>query len=265
MRVLLALAAASAALAFGCGGRVGAASTSQAVSGDAGAQPPRPPPLPDAAPDAPPDPAPTPFDAGGTSPPPAEAGACAPGDVADFAPDWRPPPNSFTGDCSAAQLQSAVDACFGEKATPGSCAAWRATGDADGCIECLISPSVSRTWAPIVSTLGELELFNVGGCVALADPTQLACAQAVQAALQCEMNACFGLCRLPDSGEPAAVQGALGGCFQAAGAAGCTAYASAASACVADAGTVSFCYQAPQDDTALVQLLGVACGPADGG
>jgi hypothetical protein len=158
-----------------------------------------------------------------------------------------------------------VDVCFGANATVRACNAWRAEGIADACIACLLSPAASRVWAPIITTLGNVELFNIGGCIALADPTQLACAQAVQAAFECEMAACFSLCALPDSGQPVATLGALDGCFQAAASAGCAAYATSAQACTEDAGATSFCYRAPQDDSALVELFGLACGQVDGG
>jgi hypothetical protein len=260
MRVLPAVALASVIAAAGCGGKFGANEAPLAVRDAAAApEPPPPPPAPPI-----PDPAPTPFDAGGGGASDS-AVQCQPGEVSSFAPEWRPPAGVLAGACSAAQLDMAADACFGAKATVEACDAWRASGSADGCLACLLSPAASRVWAPIITTLGNVELFNVGGCIVLADPTQLGCAQAVQAVFECDMAACFSLCALPDSGQPFATQEALDGCFKAAESSGCTAYAKSAAACVGDAGTASFCYRATQDDGALVQLLGLACGQGDGG
>jgi hypothetical protein len=264
--VLWLLALGGAAAATSCGGKVGTNARALSASPDGGAS--------DAGDDASydatgdagpteviPNPPPTPFPSDAADAPPV---VCSPGEVSNFIPEWRPPPQGLAGACTPGNIEMAAKACFGSGASLEACNAWQKASGAGACFACLMSPAASYLWSPIINMV-DVELFNLAACVALADPAGVDCAQAVQAAFQCEMESCLTLCPIPGSGGPSATQDALGACFAAAGSSWCAPYASAAAACEADAGAAAFCYTAPADDAALVQLLGVACGQPDGG
>jgi hypothetical protein len=266
MRALLVSAAVSAVIMSGCSGRLADGET----LGPSPSRGPAPVRLPAATPPAqgePPDnppTTPTPFDAGGAP----QAQSCVPGDVPTFAPLWRPPPGPQVGACTSTQVSAALAACFSAGSTGQDCQSWAQAGaEAAACLDCLVGPVTSRAWGPVVyvNDLGGAAFANVGGCVALADPTQTPCGQAIQAAFECEMAACLALCPMPQTASQMTTD-ALTACFRAADGAGCSSYAAAASACVANTGPASaFCFQAGQDQGALEQALNLSCGQSGGG
>jgi len=113
---------------------------------------------------------------------------------------------------------------------------------------------------------GGVELFfNLGGCIDLADPSQLDCAKATEAKLQCELAACVGPCGLPSNGDTKANEA----CYAAADESVCASYVKGLSVCeAADAAMnpAAFCYQAVHLQDPLLEYLTLVCGAApDGG
>ncbi len=231
---------------------------------------------------------PPPQDSGAPLPPP----PCGPSDVSMLMPSWKPPVGPNAGACSDAQLTSLVASCFTKTSSFAMCNAWLHDPNNQTCFGCWQGPVSAAMWAPFVyaRTPGETDYVNIGGCVALADPAQLACGQAIQAEFECEMQACLNACPIPaepspsaDGGEggapdagtfdAAVVEGAvqnLYACFNYVDQTGCSRYVQAVAACapaLEDAGPAAFCFVANNDTNALKQLFTLACGgaPADGG
>ena len=182
------------------------------------------PPLPDAAPGAPEtgmaaeDSAAPAIDAGGT---------CAPEDVTTFVPMWHPPVGPFTGQCTDAQLDKVIAACFAKTATQTTCNAWLSAPSNMECEGCWLgqASSSSTNWAPFLyaDNPGTSYYINVPGCIALANPALVQCATSLQAVFSCDLAACLYNCPIPTTGTTAemAAVATLSKCFDAAGAAGC--------------------------------------------
>jgi hypothetical protein len=196
--------------------------------------------------------------------------SCTPGSIASFTPAYNLPVGPYTGACSPPQLEKAVSLCFGSMAQSGkNCDGWVNDTDNSGCVACALGPLTASTWSPILYADDGAELFlNVGGCVALADPSQLTCAEAFEYVTECEIAACQAACPIPTS-----TNRTLQSCVQAAdGDAGvCASYAQKASSCKAalqsDTSTspASFCVDnggLAMDTDALLRYLTLACGAA---
>jgi hypothetical protein len=222
---------------------------------------------------------------GGTSPPggaPNDAGsrresggntgndgaahACIPESVAGFTPTFNPPPGPHTSQCTASQLNELIATCFATDPMSGPCNQWLMTPSNAGCLSCWgwETPTTSSTWPPFVlaESNGGVELFfNLGGCIDLADPSQVDCAKANEAKLQCELAACVGSCGLPANGDTTANLG----CYKAADESVCANYVKGLSVCEpADAAMnpAAFCYQAQDLEEPLLEYLTLACGSA---
>ncbi len=186
------------------------------------------------------------------------------------------------GTCTDTQLNDLIAACFdSQQASAAACGAWEHDPANQACAACWLGPvTATKSWAPFLyaDNPGETDYINIGGCVALADPSNVTCGKAVQAELQCELKACLQQCTVPafsaDAGNASRVEdasSALYACYSAADQGGCQSYASAASACAAgieDGGTSAFCFAANKDSGSLLQLFQLACGTvqvADGG
>ncbi len=201
--------------------------------------------------------------------------ACGPADVSAFVPVWDPPVGPDEGACTDAQLAGLITACFAAFATSANCTAWEDEPANLGCLGCWSGPETASRWAPYlyVNNPGETDYLNIAGCVALADPSNLVCAESLQAALQCEFAACLGPCPVPNNATPdqtAAAEQALTSCYDRSDKGGCEALVNAASACaegLEDGGPAAFCFRAGQQTSALNQFFTLACGGVvlDGG
>jgi hypothetical protein len=201
--------------------------------------------------------------------------SCGPADVGAFAPTWDPPVGPHQGACSSAQLESLVSACFAAFATSANCTAWEEEPANLKCLGCWSGPVTASQWAPYlyVNNPGETDYVNVAGCVALADPGQIACAKSLEAALQCELDACLGPCPVPNSGTPDQTQvaeEALTSCYDRVDQGGCKAIVDRGTQCgqaLLDGGAASFCFQTGRQTGALLQFFALACGEVakDGG
>jgi hypothetical protein len=211
--------------------------------------------------------------------PPSDAGAydaakaaldasCTPGSLTSFMPAYNLPSGPFKGVCSASQLEDALSLCFGSGAKSGGyCDTWvNASKNAD-CVACALGPWTGSTWPPILYANNGAELFlNVGGCIALADPSQLTCAEAYEYDTECELAACQATCPVPTSDDSP-----FKSCVNAAdGDAGaCSSYAGKKASCAADlesntnTSPASFCVDnggLASDTDALLRYLTLACG-----
>jgi hypothetical protein len=257
-REAFAVAALGVALAsLGCGADAG---TTPNLSPDAST------PFPDASADDGPGPPPPPGDAG--PPPP----SCSPADVSSFTPTWKPPVGPYTGACTSVQLDKLITSCFDTSSTQAMCDTWVQNAANAACLTCWLGPMKADHWAPIVYTNnpGETDYVNFPGCVELADPQLIACAQAIEANITCDLQACLSNCPVPQ--DPASTMRsasitALNACFGVADLSGCTTFSDPANKCVGtlDGGTASFCLSASKDPMALRQFFGLACGAAPTG
>jgi hypothetical protein len=198
---------------------------------------------------------------------------CAPADVSDFKPTVRPPIGPYAGACTNMQLVELMDACFAALSTQEACSAWEADPGNAGCLGCWAGPETAATWAPylFLTNPGQSDYLNVSGCIALADPGEMACAETLQAALECEFASCIGSCPIPTMGSVASIQVAhnqLDDCYDNSDMAGCKTLVSSGNACaatVADSGA-AFCFVASMQVPALLQFFTLACGmPPDAG
>jgi hypothetical protein len=126
-----------------------------------------------------------------------DGAACAPQPGSGFVPKFVPPRPALSV-CSAAQIATYTENCFSGGDT-SVCAAFQDDPDNADCQECMISaPSTSdMVWGPILQIGGLIQL-NYGGCVALLDPCQQPCAEALEAVIECEQFACNSACAPPD-------------------------------------------------------------------
>jgi hypothetical protein len=191
--------------------------------------------------------------------------ACAPSRV-DSVLAFVPPPNR-AAKCTAGDLTQLRATCF-DPATSDrtACAAWGAGHP--GCFDCALSSEGDGEWGPLVAVDrgNEVDLSNVGGCIAVLSPANEACGEKVQAELQCILRAC-GRCEVApaaDYQERQADVESLNGCFDAALKGTCSSYAAASSACLSsvDPRVVATCQGADDSLDGLFAVLGVMCGDA---
>lgn len=164
---------------------------------------------------------------GGSSGGSFDAGACLPGDVTTYAPQYHPATGAFQGKCQDWEVQKFYDACLGAKATAYDCNTFRsADGGSADCAACLLTPDADSNYGPLIGH-GSFVTANVAGCIELTDATTtgLACAKAVQALAGCELLACEANCDVHDAPS----LDAYDACASTADQAGCVTYASASS------------------------------------
>jgi len=215
---------------------------------------------------------------GGESPP--AAVSCAPGALASFEPHFYGNVGPYAGACSDAQLDTMVAACFAASATKPACDSWVDDTANAGCLACWAGPTdgmggaTVTSWAPVLYTTngGQAVVINEGGCIALADPSALMCAQNTEYAFECDFAACESACPIPAMGDDTAMMTAtndLFDCFTVAESGGCASYAAQASTCESSLmnGPAGFCYTAAMVPDDLLKYLRLACGarPQDAG
>jgi len=213
------------------------------------------------------------------------AGSCSPGAISNFVAVWHPPVGPHAGACTDLQLDLLFTACFDATQSTAACNAWLTKADNAACESCWAGPVTATQWAPFVVSFnpGQNEYVNVGGCIALADPTQTQCAEALQSVLSCDLTACLSNCPIPTTGTAAEsdAAAALGACFDQANKGECAGLYPAPGLCdfsVGDSGAdaqadspASFCLVAGMNDAAgaiaLKKFFKLSCGFAgpDGG
>jgi hypothetical protein len=201
------------------------------------------------------------------------AGACEPVPLpSDFKTVYETPSGPYAGACTTDQLDKLVAACFGSMATTAACSAWLAASDNQACLGCWAGPAegAAGTWPPVIYAAngGQAIFVNVGGCIALADPLQIECAQKTEFALECALAVCVPYCPIPTMGSTKVAEKALDGCLETAGQGACSMFAQQAAACEtelsgspAEKSPAAFCYAAATSADALMEYLSLACGP----
>ena len=215
-----------------------------------------------------------PYPDAGASPDRSLDASCSPGTTTNFAPVFNLPVGPYAGACTTSQLEAVVSDCFASTAMSTDCNKWVDDAKNAACVACALGPLTAATWAPVLYADDGAELFlNLGGCVALADPSQLTCAEAFEYATECNVAACLTACPIPPSGSTTAFYGCLTAADEDGGA--CATYADKAVTCTAalnpDASTspASFCLgigsspdAGASPDDPLLRFLTLACGPA---
>lgn len=137
---------------------------------------------------------------GGAEPP---ATPCGPSSAAGWSPQWVPPTGAAQGQCTAQDLANLYAACFGSDATYDTCSAYQSSSPA--CASCVLSASTDASWGPVV-VFGDTTVVNQSGCLALVDPSAVACAESAQAQTECEHAVCDASCPVSDAASFAAWQ-----------------------------------------------------------
>ncbi len=214
---------------------------------------------------------------------------------------WTPTtPTAAAAVCTAMQNVGAAD-CFvaQDDAGIGLCltAVENPDGGLDPCGQCVFSQATASAWGAFVeikapTAIGAtatttLDLFNFGGCVALADKTAAgtACANALNQLNECEQASCLANCPVTSNTDTAGQNAIFGttsspGCLSDADNMVCLTYANTVNtACAAetnDAGTgaIDKCNTlitaanastTPATAAGLENYMGLFCGGADAG
>jgi hypothetical protein len=135
----------------------------------------------------------TPAPAHGGPACPTDGSACYPGDLTKFTSTWVPPVAGapYANQCTEQQITDAYTNCFGPGATISGCMQWE--GANAGCLHCMVTDSTAPRWGPVIFFLNgpnQLTALNIGGCIDLAEPCNLSCAEATLADLECVFAAC---------------------------------------------------------------------------
>jgi hypothetical protein len=215
----------------------------------------------------------SPAEAEASGPSQADAGdasslKCEPGSISGFKPTYRTPVGPYAEACTVAQVTDAVSSCFGPSSSVSACNAWVDASVNLGCLNCWSGSVTSPIWTPIIyATHGGQEVeIDIGGCVALADPSALSCAQSIEYIRQCELAACLPSCIIPADNDLTAISK----CSAEADMGSCSKYAEAAAVCESALATspAEFCLTAFMSSADLLEFFVLSCGPkssSDGG
>jgi hypothetical protein len=101
-----------------------------------------------------------------------------------------------------AQINAFLTDCASASASSTACSAWGNDPANNACATC-VAPAPSNTGAVLFDSNGQPFGLNLGGCIALADPTNgPACGMAVDLLFQCENAACdSAACMAAPSGD----------------------------------------------------------------
>jgi hypothetical protein len=104
---------------------------------------------------------------------------------------WSQPVGAHLHVCTATQIAGYYTQCQSSTATTTGCSAWDSANTA--CHSCLYSTYTASRWGALVAGPSGNAYVNVGGCIALAEPCNAACGQALAAVEGCDDVAC-GTC-----------------------------------------------------------------------
>jgi|HubBroStandDraft_2_1064218.scaffolds.fasta_scaffold16470_3 hypothetical protein len=115
--------------------------------------------------------------------------ACYPNDETSFSPTWVPPlPRGNR--CTATQIGDFYDLCLGPSASDSPCGTWTSDSANATCLGCLKTPNTASAYGVFIQYSGSVVELNEAGCVALAEPCNLKCAQTWLASIECREAAC---------------------------------------------------------------------------
>jgi hypothetical protein len=89
--------------------------------------------------------------------------------------------------CTSQQIAELYAACLGPAQTPAACNAWQAANAA--CLACIITDQSAPRWGAVLLA-GTTVQLNFATCIALAEPCNKPCSDAVMALFECEFAAC---------------------------------------------------------------------------
>jgi hypothetical protein len=194
--------------------------------------------------------------------PACDQGVCpSPASVAGFTPSWIPPTGAHQNLCTTAMLDAYYADCLDTDDTtmPGDCSAFGVDPAEQACEACLTSSFTDPTWGPLVAGVADVET-NTSGCIALLDPGAIPCAQALQAADECEHAACDQVCA---GGDPSGFDSWVT-CSSASNSCGCAPYFAATDCVKALAGAQSPaapCLVGQTFQDLYYSVAAVFCGP----
>jgi hypothetical protein len=122
--------------------------------------------------------------------------------VTAFSPQWVPPVAAapYAGQCTKAQIADAYANCFATGATIAGCMQWE--GANLDCLHCMVTDSTATRYGPVLFYLnGGLTVLNIADCIALAEPCNQPCAEAILADTECDFASCDGASS-PCTGSP---------------------------------------------------------------
>jgi hypothetical protein len=185
--------------------------------------------------------------------------ACYPHDETEFSPKWVPP-LPLGSRCTATQIDDFYNLCLGPMASDTPCGTW--TGDSANatCLGCLKTPSTASAYGVFIQFPGNVVELNEAGCVALAEPCNLRCAQTWLASIECREAACTST-NCPAQGDQITCA------MNAAACSACEGYAEAASCMTELTGpdhpAGALCAIGSEDDVTMADYTSVAtfmCG-----
>jgi hypothetical protein len=124
---------------------------------------------------------------------PSETGGCYPHDLSSWSPSWNPPFGAKQGACTDQQITDYYDACRGSNETQALCTAFGQNVQNATCIACMETPVYAAHYGVVVLDM-QTNWLNIAGCIALVEPCNLACAQAINGIAQCLTAACEPSC-----------------------------------------------------------------------
>jgi hypothetical protein len=114
---------------------------------------------------------------------------CYPHDETAFSGTWVPP-LPRVGRCTSTQIMDFYTSCFSSTASDAACGAWTDASANATCLGCLKTPSTAAAYGALIQFPGDVVELNEAGCVALAEPCNLECAQTWLAGIECRDAAC---------------------------------------------------------------------------
>jgi hypothetical protein len=127
---------------------------------------------------------------GGASCPQGTSATCWPQDETFFSPTWVPPLGAHLNECTPAQVSGFYTACLdAPTSTTTTCNAWTQSAANTTCFGCLYTDSTAARYGALIA-YSQAVVINTAGCIALAEPCNTQCAQAISALSACEDNAC---------------------------------------------------------------------------
>jgi hypothetical protein len=131
-----------------------------------------------------------------STPPPAtggaacpQAGTCWPHAETALSPAWVPPVGAHLGKCTATQVSGFYTACLDALSTTTTCSAWTQDTANTACFGCLYTDSTATSYGAVIG-YSQSVIANEAGCLALVEPCNAPCAQAVSDMYACEDAAC---------------------------------------------------------------------------
>lgn len=130
---------------------------------------------------------------------PSDTSTCYPHDLTAWSPTWSPPLDK-QGACTAQQISDYYAACRGPNQTPATCRAFAQILDNVACLACMETPVTAAHYGVVITDM-QANPLNLAGCIALAEPCNTPCAEALNGVLQCSVAACQASCQADPPSE----------------------------------------------------------------